>query len=190
MTEKFFSEKNLKFLLYEVFDLESLTQYDYFRECDKKIFDMVLQAARELAENLMYPVFEEMDRNPPELKVDGIRVHPSVKNILKEYGQGGWIGTTFPEDRGGEQLPQLLSLPCHFILAAANYSASVFGGLTAGAAHLIESFGGEELFNIYVPKMLSGEWQGTMALTEPEAGSSLATGCSLHSVLTRGKHGP
>jgi alkylation response protein AidB-like acyl-CoA dehydrogenase len=174
VAEKYFSERNIKFLLYEVFDLESLTQYDYFAEGNKKIFDMVLQAAKELAEKLLHPIFEEMDRNPPGLEGDTIKVHPSVKNIMREYGQGGWVGTTLPEEHGGEQLPHLLSLPCHFIFAAANYSATVFSGLTAGAAHLIESFASKELFDTYVPRMLSGEWQGTMALTEPEAGSSLS----------------
>ena len=121
MGEKYFSERNLKFLLYEVFDLESLTQYDYFAEGNKKIFEMVLQAAKELAEKLLHPIFEEMDRNPPGLEGDTIKVHPSVKNIMREYGQGGWVGTTFPEEHGGEQLPHLLSLPCNFIFAAANY---------------------------------------------------------------------
>jgi butyryl-CoA dehydrogenase len=63
---------------------------------------------------------------------------------------------------------------CEFIFAAANYSANAYPSLTYGASHLIESFGSKELYDTYVPKMLAGEWQGTMALTEPEAGSSLA----------------
>ena len=174
MATKFFSERNLKFLLYEVFDVESLTQFDYYRDLNRKIFDMVLQAAKELAEGLLWPNFQEMDRYPPELMDDRVRVHPSVRNIMKEFGQGGWIGAVFPEEVGGEQLPHLISDCCQFIFAAANYSACAYGVLTTGAAHLIESFGSKELFDTYVPKMLAGEWQGTMALTEPEAGSSLA----------------
>lgn len=168
------SERNLKFLLYEVFDLECLTRYPYYEGYDRKMLDMVLRAAMELADGLLWPNFQEMDRNPPELVKDEVKVHPSVRVFMREFGKGGWIAATVPEDLGGEQLPHLIADSCRFIFAAANYSASVYPGLTTGAAHLIESFGSKELFDTYVPKMHAGEWQGTMALTEPEAGSSLS----------------
>jgi butyryl-CoA dehydrogenase len=159
--------------LYEVFDLEALTGYEYYSEHTRKGFDLVLKAALKLARDLLYPIFEEMDRLQPEL-VDGeLKVHPGVRNIMREFGEGGWIASTVPFDRDGEQLPHLLAEACAFIFAAANYSAAVYPGLTTGAAHLIESFGSRELYKTFVPKMHAGQWQGTMALTEPEAGSSL-----------------
>jgi alkylation response protein AidB-like acyl-CoA dehydrogenase len=170
---KFLSERNIKFLLYEVFDVESLTEYEYYSEHNRKMFDMVLKAAIKLGKDLLFPIFEEMDRNQPEL-VDGeVRVHPSVKTIMKEFGEGGWISSRVPFDQDGEQLPSMVADVCEFIFAAANYSANAYPGLTFGASHLIESFGNRELYNTYVPRMRAGEWQGTMALTEPEAGSSL-----------------
>jgi alkylation response protein AidB-like acyl-CoA dehydrogenase len=174
VTQKFVSERNFKFLLYEVFDAEALTQYPYYEGYDRKMLDMVLKAAMELAEGLLWPNFQEMDRTPPELVKDDVKVHPSVRVFMREFGKGGWIAATVPEELGGEQLPHLIADSCHFIFAAANYSASVYPGLTTGAAHLIESFGSKELFDTYVPKMHAGDWQGTMALTEPEAGSSLS----------------
>ncbi|MBM4340683.1 MAG: acyl-CoA dehydrogenase [Deltaproteobacteria bacterium] len=174
MAAKFFSERNLRFLLYEVFDVEALTRYDAYKEYDAKTFNMVLKAAMELAQGLLYPVFQEMDQHPPELVGDQIKVHPSIRKFLEECGQGGWIGPRMPIEWGGQQLPQMITHTCEFIFAAANYSASVYPGLTTGAAHLILSFGNEEMKKIYLPKMLSGKWQGTMALTESEAGSSLA----------------
>jgi len=174
MVAKFVSERNLKFLLYEVFDAESLTGYDYYREHNRKAFDMIIKEALKLSKNLLYPVFTEMDRNPPEL-VDGqVKVHPSVKTIMKEFGKGGWITGRMPYEHDGNQLPHLIANACEFIFAAANYSAGVYPGLCAGATHLIESFGSQELFDTYAPQMLAGKWQGTMALTEPEAGSSLS----------------
>ena len=174
MASKFFSERNLRFLLYEVFDVETLTQYDLYKEYDAKTFDMVLKAAMELAQGLLWPIFQEMDQNPPEFVGDRIKVHPSVRKFMEECGQGGWIGSRMPYEWGGQQLPQMITHSCEFIFAAANYSASVYPGLTSGAAHLILSFGSEEMKRTYLPKMLSGKWQGTMALTEPEAGSSLS----------------
>lgn len=174
MASKFFSERNLRFLLYEVFDVETLTQYDTYKEYDVKTFDMVLKAAMELAQGLLHPIFQEMDQNPPEFIGDQIKVHSSIRKFLEECGRGGWIGLRMPYEWGGQQLPQMIAHACEFIFAAANYSASVYPGLTTGAAHLILSFGNEEMKKTYLPKMLSGKWQGTMALTEPEAGSSLA----------------
>ena len=174
MASKFLSERNLRFLLYEVFDVVSLTEHDYYKEYDGKTFDLVLKAAMELAEGLLWPNFQEMDKNPPELVDDQINVHPSVKKFLEESGEGGWIGATLPFDWGGQQLPQMINLVCRFIFCAANYSAAVYPDLTAGAARLILTFGKEEMKKTYLPKMLAGTWQGTMALTEPEAGSSLS----------------
>jgi alkylation response protein AidB-like acyl-CoA dehydrogenase len=173
MAAKLFSKRNLEFLLYEVFDLESFTERDYYKDYNRKMFDMVIQAAVELAEGLLWPSFQDMDRDPPVLMDDQIKVHPSMKAIMKAFGEGGWIGATFPEKLGGEQLPHLVADTCRFIFSATNYPAYAYGGLTAGAARLIQSFGSQALFDTYVPKMLAGEWQGTMALTEPEAGSSM-----------------
>ncbi len=174
MAQKYFSERNLKFLLYEMFDAESLTRYDYYSQHDRKVFDLVLSAAGRIARNLLWPVFQEMDRNPPELTDGTIKVHRSVKRILREFGEGGWLSSTVPYDLDGEQLPHVIAYACQFVFMAANYSAAAYTGLCDGAARLIENFGDRELYKRYVPGIRAGKWQGTMALTEPEAGSSLA----------------
>ncbi len=174
LEEKFISKKNLDFLLYEVFDVLSLTGYDYYRDHDRETFDIILDTAHSMAQNIFRPVLEEMDRNPPELIDGNVKVHPAVRTIMKEFGDGGWIGSSFPESAGGSQLPVTINNICYFIFSAANYSAGVYPVLTTGAAGLIISFGDKNLNETYIPKMLSGEWQGTMALTEPQAGSSLA----------------
>ena len=174
MAEKFVSERNLKFLLYEVFDTPSLTQYPYYADHSRESFDMALETAMKIGKNLMKPRLSEMDKNPPEF-VDGrVKVHPVVRSVMKECGEGGWIAAPFPFDLGGQQLPLMISGACRFILSAANYSASVYPFLTTGAAHLIMAFGSKEMAEAYIPRMFSGEWQGTMAMTEPQAGSSLA----------------
>ncbi len=174
MASKFISERNLKFLLYDVFDIEALTKHHYYEDHNRTVFDMVIKSAVKLAKDLLWPVFEEMDRNQPTLENGTVEVHPSVKKILKAFGEGGWISSTVPYDLDGEQLPHMVAAACHYIFAAANYSATAFPGLTDGAARLIEQFADQYLYDTYVPKMRGGKWQGTMALTEPEAGSSLS----------------
>jgi butyryl-CoA dehydrogenase len=173
LAEKFVSERNLKFMLYEVFKAETLTRYAVYSEHQREVFDLVLETALKLGRDLLRPALREMDQNPPRF-IDGeVRVHPLVRIWMRACGEGGWVAANAPFDLGGQQLPLLITGACRFIFAAANYSASVYPMLTSGAAHLIEAFGSEEQREIYLPRMFAGEWQGTMALTEPQAGSSL-----------------
>lgn len=166
--------KNLKFLLYEVFDAEKLTQTDHFSHHNKRFFDMVLSESVKLAKNLYAPCFEDMDRHPPELVNGQVNVHKDVKKILSEAGEGGWISATFSKKHDGDQLPGIVKYCLNFVFSMANYPASIYPVLNEGAAGLITSFGSKELINRFVPDMLAGRFQGTMALTEPQAGSSLA----------------
>ena len=122
----------------------------------------------------MYPVFQDMDSNPP-VYADGIaRVHPIVRNYMQECGAGGWINPYMSYEFGGQQLPSTVYTVIGFIMGAANYSLSAYPQLTGGAANLLVNFGSKELQDLYLAPMLAGQWQGTMALTEPNAGSSLA----------------
>lgn len=170
----FFSKRDIQFNLYEVLDSEALTQYSYFQDHNRESFDMVLDAAQQIAEKMLYPLLTEMDRKEPQLVEGKIRVHPGMKPIVKQFGQDGWINAGFSYEEGGQQLPATILNAAGFIFQTANYSASVFPFLTTGAANLIRSFGSQALIETFTPKMYSGEWQGTMALTEPNAGSSLS----------------
>jgi alkylation response protein AidB-like acyl-CoA dehydrogenase len=174
MATQFYSKRNLQFLLYEVFNAEVLTQYSYYQDHARETFDMVLDSAEQISEKLLKPLLTEMDRKEPQL-VDGrIKIHEGMFPILKKFGEDGWINAGFSYDEGGQQIPSTVLSSAAFIFQAANYSSSVFPFLTSGAANLIRSFGSQELKEAFTPKMYTGEWQGTMALTEPDAGSSLS----------------
>lgn len=174
MADKFYSQRNLRFLLYEVLRAESLTEYEYYSDHDSGTFDLTLETAARIARETLFPYLEAMDQNPPDYVDSVVKVHPAVKPFLQACGEGGWICAGSPYELEGQQLPIMLTSAVRFIFMAANYSASAFLILTSGAGRLIESFGTEELAETYLPKMYSGHWQGTMALTEPQAGSSLA----------------
>ncbi|QHV95704.1 acyl-CoA dehydrogenase [Spirosoma endbachense] len=173
MATTYFSKRNLQFLLHDVFKAEELTQYDYFSAHDRETFNLVLDSATYIADTLMHPYLKEIDRNQPELKNGRVTVHPKIKEFLKAMGDAGLIGAGFSFDHGGQQLPEMVNSLVGFILMAAN-NGMMYAGLSSGAAHLITSFGNPELNAFYVPNMLGGTWQGTMALTEPQAGSSLS----------------
>lgn len=170
----FYSKKDLHFQLFENQNCLELTRLPYFSDHSEETFKLVLDAAEQIAEKSLFPIFKEMDRQEPQLADGKIRVHPEMKPIIRKFGQDGWINAIFSYEEGGQQLPWTIHMAAGFIFQAANYSASVFPFLTTGAANLIRTFGSEELKQTFTPKMYSGEWQGTMALTEPDAGSSLS----------------
>ena len=174
MAEKFVSRRNLEFLLYEVHGVEQLSALPYFADHTRETYDLVMNTAVKLARNSLYPYLREMDEKAPYLEDGQVKVHPAVRTMMKEWGEGGWISSSMPYEVGGQQLPITLHMLCNYIFAAANFAATGFPGLTTGAAHLILSYASDELKQTYVPQMLAGEWQGTMALTEPQAGSSLS----------------
>ena len=170
---QYFSRRNVNFLLHEVFNVSELTQYPYYSAYDKEAFDMTLDAITQIADNIMYPAFKDVDRNQPELKNGKVTVHPKVKEYLKAVGEAGLIGARFSFEEGGQQLPEMIISCLGYIGMAAN-NGMMFTGLSSGAAGLIISFGSDDLKKTYIEKMLAGKWQGTMALTEPQAGSSLS----------------
>ena len=173
MAEKFISLRNLRFLLYEHLDTTALTRYPYFEDHSRETFDMVLETGMRMGKGILFPALAEMDKKPPEFREGKVFVHPVVPIVMKACGDGGWIGAQAPYEFGGQQIPNTVMTAFRGIFSAANYSASVYPFLTTGAAHLLISFGAPPLIDTYVPKMFAGVWQGTMALTEPQAGSSL-----------------
>lgn len=174
MSRKYYSKENLKFLLYDVHNCEQLLQYEYFSDHDRASFDIFLDATEDVANEHFLPIFTEMDRDEPQLVNGRIKVHPNMRGIMRLLGEGGWISSSASKEAGGNQLPATVMYMSSFIMGCANYSVTAFPFLSMGAAHLIDSFGTEAQKEKYIPKIFNGEWQGTMALTEPGAGSSLS----------------
>src|SRR5258708_26072737 len=125
-----------------------------------------------------------MDEHPPRLEQGQVRVHPAMREIWPQMFELGLASATRPAEVLGQQLPVTVGAMAAHYLMAANAAAFGYLGLTEGAAHLIEAFGSAFLRSEVMPKMYAGEWSGTMALTEPHAGSSLAD------VKTRARPGP
>jgi butyryl-CoA dehydrogenase len=174
MASKFAGRRNLVFLLYEVHDIERLFSLSYFEDHSQQTCDLAIDTAMKLARNLLYPYLKEMDEKEPVLEDGQVKVHPIVKTMMKQWGEGGWLSSSLPFEVGGQQLPVAVYMACNYLFGAANFPATGYSGLTTGAAHLILSHGTEEMKDVYIPKMLAGQWQGTMAMTEPQAGSSLS----------------
>lgn len=174
MANEYISMRNLKFLIHEVFDVASLSKYEYHSEYNSEMFDMILDTAKELADAEMFPYYVEMDKMNPKLENGTITVHPQVGKVINRLGEDGWIAARKSYDLGGQQMPYAVLNNALCVFYAANFAAASYAFLTAGAANLIDSFGEAILKEKYLSHLYSGEWQGTMALTEPQAGSSLS----------------
>jgi alkylation response protein AidB-like acyl-CoA dehydrogenase len=174
MAEKHFSRRNLDFTLFEVLNIDSLTQHEYFNAHDRDTFGMVMDTATELAEKILKPAFSSADRHQPELINGAVKVHKSVHEFYNAYAESGLLSAPFSFDYGGQQLPKTVATAAEFICGGANNSFIMYPDLTKGAANLITTFGTPEQKADFALKMLTGEWTGTMCLTETQAGSSLS----------------
>ena len=170
----YISMDHLRFLLHEVLDVSSLCEFERFKDYDKESFDILLDSTKDYADKHMFPLLKEMDEQAAHYKDGKIIVHPFIGQFMKDAGANGAIGSTFDYEHGGMQLPHTVYSAVSHISLAANNTLPGYTGLTMGAANLIVTYGVQELIDKYVPKMLKGEWGGTMCLTEPQAGSSLS----------------
>jgi alkylation response protein AidB-like acyl-CoA dehydrogenase len=167
-------DRDVAFLLDEVLGVSRLTELPYFADHDRGTFELVLASARRLARDVLYPAYRTLDESPPKLVNGRILVHPRLKEIFPLLIDLGLVAAHRPHDVGGQQLPLTIVTMAAAYLMAGNAAAYGYIGLTQGAAHLIEAFGGPTLRSQYLDRMYRGEWTGTMALTEPQAGSSLS----------------
>jgi len=170
----YFNMETLKFLMFNVHNLEDLLSNDRYSAFDKESILLFLQSVADFSDKDLYPIFKEMDEKPARFSEGKIHVHPKIKDILVKQGELGLIGASFDEALGGLQLPATVMHAAYFIMEAANNHIPGYAGLTAGAAHLISSFAEKKYHEKYVSNMLSGQWSGTMCLSEPQAGSGLS----------------
>jgi alkylation response protein AidB-like acyl-CoA dehydrogenase len=166
-------DRDVEFLLYEVHQVQRLCALPAFAEHERETFDLYLASAAKLARERLFPLFRAMDEQPATL-VDGrVHDHPAMGEIYGQLVELGLLTAGRPEAVDGANLPQCVATMAYLYLMAGNGGAAGYALLTTGAAHLIESFAAAELKQVFMRRMYAGEWTGTMALTEPQAGSGL-----------------
>ena len=174
MASKYIDLSTVKFFMNNVQELESVLKKERFVDHDLESVDLFIESVKHFADRELFPYFKEMDEKPAHYKDGTIHVHQQVEKMMKEGGAMGLISAPFDYEDGGLQLPLLVHTAANYILDAANNHLPGYSGLTSGAAELIVEFANKNLKEKYTPKMLTGEWGGTMCLTEPQSGSSLS----------------
>ncbi|MCU1617712.1 MAG: acyl-CoA dehydrogenase domain protein [Frankiales bacterium] len=168
------SPRDLDFLLHEWLQVETLTKRQRYAEHSRETFDAVLELAQRIATEHFAPHNRTADENEPRM-VDGkVVLIPEVAEALKVFAEAGMTAAALPVELGGMQLPAVVNQAAHAWLQAANIATSAYPFLTMANANLLVAHGSPEQVATYVPPMAEGRWFGTMALSEPQAGSSLA----------------
>ena len=174
MAQQYASLRNLRFLLEDVFNIAQLQQYERFADYDPDAINFIIDAAKQIGDQYLYPIHRKMDKEKARFEDGAVHTLPELNEAIQAIAEGGWICAHLDAKDGGQQMPYSLQNAGLFLFYCANSNAAPYAFLTQGAANLIHSFGSEALKSTYLPHMLQGQWQGTMALTEPQAGSSLS----------------
>jgi alkylation response protein AidB-like acyl-CoA dehydrogenase len=168
------SRRDLDFLLHEWLGVEDLVKRPRYAEHSRETFDAVLDLAEQIATEHFAPHNRKADENEPRM-VDGKAVLvPEVERALDVFVEAGLMAGEFDEEYGGMQLPHVVGQAVFAWFKAANVATSAYPFLTMGNARLLLAHGSREQVDTYVRPEIEGRWFGTMALSEPQAGSSLA----------------
>jgi alkylation response protein AidB-like acyl-CoA dehydrogenase len=166
--------KDMLFVMKELADLEQIATLPGFEDANLDTAQAVLEESAKLCGEVLAPLNVEGDRNPSSWKDGVVTATPGFKEAFRQFAEGGWQGVQHPVEYEGQGLPKLIATACVEMLNASNLSFALCPLLTDGAIEALLTAGTDAQKQTYVPKLISGEWTGTMNLTEPQAGSDLA----------------
>ena len=174
MTEYTAPTTDMKFVLNDVLQISKYSNLPGFSDVSEDLLDAILEEGGKLAANVLHPINHSGDKEGCTRHADSsVSTPEGLKEAYNEYREGGWQGLSFDPEYGGQGLPHVLGLAVSEMMSAANMAFAMYPGLARGAANTIEAHGDDEQKQTYLPKMISGEWAGTMNLTEPHCGTDL-----------------
>ena len=166
--------KEMRFVMDEIAGFNEVNQLPGFEEATPDMADAILDEAAKFAAGVLAPLNRVGDKEGCKLTASGVSTPPGWKEAYTQYREAGWNGVTLPTGFGGQGLPEMLGIAVKEMVCSANLSFSLGPLLTTGAVEALLTCASDELKSVFLEKMISGEWTGTMNLTEPQAGSDLA----------------
>lgn len=166
--------KDMLFNMQHLANIEQVAQIPGFEDAGLDTAAAVLEECAKFTGEVLAPLNFEGDKNPSFWKDGTVTATPGFKEAFQQLTEGGWQGLQHPQDFGGQGLPKTIGAACMEMLNSANMSFALCPLLTDGAIEALLTAGSDELKAIYLEKLISGQWTGTMNLTEPQAGSDLA----------------
>jgi len=165
--------KDMRFVLDHIADLPGLASFEAYAAAEPDLVAAVLEEAAKLAENVFAPLNEAGDRDGAKLQNGVVRTTPGFADAYRQFREGGWNAVPVPAELGGSGLPWVVAIAVQEMLSAANMAITLCPILTQGAIEALQAHGTDEQKAVYLPRLVSGEWTGTMNLTEPQAGSDV-----------------
>ena len=166
--------KDMKFVLNELAGLQAVAKLPGFQEATPDTVDAILEEAAKFASEVLDPINYSGDQEGSRWSEGRVVTPKGFRDAYRRFAAGGWNSLPFEPEWGGQGLPKVVATPVDEMWTSANMSFSLCPLLTQGAVHALALRGSEALQKAYIPRMVSGEWTGTMNLTEPQAGSDLA----------------
>ncbi|AYQ29098.1 MULTISPECIES: acyl-CoA dehydrogenase [unclassified Polaromonas] len=166
--------KDMLFDIKHLANIEQIAQIPGFEEAGFDTAQAVLEECAKFNEGVLAPLNRDGDINPSSWKNGEVTTTPGFKDAFRQYVEGGWQGLQHPADFGGQGLPKTIGAACGEMLNSANMSFALCPLLSDGAIEALLTAGSDDLKAVYLEKLVSGQWTGTMNLTEPQAGSDLA----------------
>src|SRR3954463_11139438 len=166
--------EDVSFLLNDVFQIDRYDNLPGFTDASADVREAIIGEAAKLSEEVLQPLNRVGDLEGCKRNDDGSVTTPKgFKEAYKQVAEGGWLGLWAPPEFGGQGLPVTLSQTVAEFQISANMAFSMYGGLTMGATAALIVHGKPEQKSMFLPKMVAGEWTGTMNLTEPQCGTDL-----------------
>lgn len=168
------NRRDLDFVLYELLNIEHLAQTSRYEGQDRALYEATIDAAETLAEEQFATHAAESDENEPKLEGGKVKLIPAIKQATDAYVEAGFMGMSMDAEAGGMQLPWTIAQACAAYFCAANIGTIAYPFITIAAANVLSKFGSEAQKARYLAPLVEGRFFGTMVLSEPQAGSSLA----------------
>ena len=173
MAQLISDRRDIDFVLYEQLNIESLLQVEKFKDLNRKMFNMIINEARNFGIKEILPTYAEGDRTGVEFKNGQVKIPACFHRPYKQFVEGEYIAMAEDIEVGGQGLPRVIKQAAFEYVIGANFAFSAPATLGHGAGKMIELFGTPGQKALFLGKIYSGEWAGTMLLTEPEAGSDV-----------------
>jgi alkylation response protein AidB-like acyl-CoA dehydrogenase len=168
------NRRDLDFVLYETLGLDKILESERYADYDRESLDAIMDLCQAIAEDQFLPCAAKLDENEPKF-VDGqVETISELKEAIAAYREAGLCASAYDSDVGGMQLPWMMDQALNGMFVCANNPAHIYLFLTQGVANMLNACGSDELKRKYLPNLVDGNWFGTMCLSEPQAGSSLA----------------
>jgi alkylation response protein AidB-like acyl-CoA dehydrogenase len=167
-------ERDIRFNIFEYLNIDDILKFPVYAEMDKETVEMLLSNSFKVAKEVIAPINQPGDKEGVKIDKDGnVTVPEGYKQAYDSYCSDGWLGISSPPEVGGTGAPAVIGIAAAEASAAASISFAMYPGLTRSAASLILDEGTQEQIDMFVEKMLAGQWGGTMCITEPGAGSAV-----------------